>query len=118
LPVLDPLAQSPKIIIDAIAKVMSNRADKRPFLSINACLRESRVQTALRQACRFRLERYQRDMVRKYPDRFDGLQPLEVYIRLVQISDDPDKLVLTSDLFVLRGIVSRAPDARKFRLIK
>jgi hypothetical protein len=118
LPVLDPLAQSPKIIIDAIAKVMSNRADKRPFLSINACLRESRVQAALRQACRFRLERYQRDMVRKYPDRFDGLQPLEVYIRLVQISDDPDKLVLTRDLFVLRGIVSRAPDARKFRLIK
>ena len=118
LPVLDPLAQSPKIIIDAIAKVMSNRADKRPFLSINACFRESRVQTALRQACRFRLERYQRDMVRKYPDRFDGLQPLEVYIRLVQISDDPDKLVIIRDLFALRGIVSRVPDARKFRLIK
>jgi hypothetical protein len=50
LPVLDPLAQSPKIIIDAIAKVMSNRSDKRPFLPINACFRESRVQTALRQA--------------------------------------------------------------------
>ena len=58
LPVLDPLAQSPKIVTDAIAQVMSNRADKRPFLSINACFRESRVQTALRQACRFRLEKY------------------------------------------------------------
>ena len=118
LPVLDPLAQSPKIVTDAIAQVMSNRADKRPFLSINACFRESRVQTALRQACRFRLEKYQRDMVRKYPSRFDGLQPLEVYIRLVQISDDPDKQVITRDLFALRGIVSRIPDARKFRLIK
>ena len=42
-------------------------------------------------------------MVKKYPDRFDGLQPREVYIRLVQISDDPDKLVVTRDLFALPG---------------
>lgn len=118
LPLLDPLAQSPKIVVDAIAEVLSNRADRQPFLAIKACFRESKIQTALRQSCRFRLEQYQRDMVTKYPDRFDGLPPLEVYIRLVQISDDPDQLVTTSDLFALRGIVTEIPEARSFRLIK
>lgn len=118
LPALNPLAQSTPTVIAAVAKVMSNRADKRPFLSIKACFRESKVQTALRQSCRFRLERYQRDMVRKYPDRFDGVPPLEIYNRLVQISDDPDRLIISKDLFALRGIVSRIPEARRFVLIK
>ena len=53
-------------------------------------------------------------MVRKYPYRFDGLQPLEVYIRLVQILDDPDKLIVTSDLFTLRDI---RPKVIKRRLL-
>ena len=57
---LDPLAQSPKIVIDAVSKVMSNRADKTPFLSIKACFRQSRVQIALRWSCSFRLESYER----------------------------------------------------------
>lgn len=118
LPALDPLAQSPRIVVDAIAKVLSNRADRQPFLAIKSCFRESRLQTALRQTCRTRLEKYQRDMVRKYPQRFDGLPPLEVYIRLVQVSGDPDQLVISKDLFALRGIVSRIPEARRFRVIK
>lgn len=118
LPALDPLAQSPKIIVDAIAKVLSNRADRQPFNSIKACFRESRLQTALRLTCRSRLEKYQREMVRKYRQRFDGLSPLEVNIRLVQVSGDPDQLVISKDLFALRGIVSRIPEARRFRSIK
>jgi hypothetical protein len=56
---LDPLAQSPKTVIDAVSKVMSNRADKTPFLSIKACFRQSRVQIALRRSCSFRLESYE-----------------------------------------------------------
>ena len=35
LPSVDPSAQSPKIVVDAIAKVLSNRRDRRPFLDIN-----------------------------------------------------------------------------------
>lgn len=118
LPALNPLAQSPKLVSDAIAKILSNRADRQPFLAIKACFRESKIQTALRQSCRLRLERYQRDITRKYPDRFDDLPPLEVYIRLVQVSDDPDQLVISRDLFALRGIVTRIPEARRFRTIK
>lgn len=118
LPALNPLAQSPKLVSDTIAKILSNRADRQPFLAIKACFRESKIQTALRQSCRLRLERYQRDIARKYPDRFDDLSPLEVYIRLVQVSDDPDQLVISRDLFALRGIVTRIPEARRFRTIK
>mgnify|MGYP003646629047 CR=1 FL=1 len=118
LPALDPLAQSPKIIVDAVAKVMSNRADKRPFLAINACFRESRIQTALTQSCRFRLEAYQRDMLIKYADLFAGLPPLEIYNRLVQLSDDPDRQVISRNLFALSGIVTQVSDARRFTLIK
>ena len=118
LPVLDPLAQSPKIVVDAIAKVMSNRADKRPFLAIKACFRESRVQTALTQSCRFRLETYQREVLIKYGDLFAGLPPVEIYNRLVQLSDDPDQLVISRDLFALRGIVTQLPEARRFMLVK
>lgn len=118
LPALNPLAQSSQDVIGAVAKVMSNRADKRPFLSIKACFRESRVQTALRQSCRLRLERYQRKMVANYRDLFSRVPQLEIYNRLVQISDDPDRLVISRDLFALRGIVSRIPEARRFGLIK
>lgn len=118
LPALNPLARSPQVVVDAIAKVMSNRADKRPFLSIKACFRESRVQIALRQSCRFRLEGYERNMLRKYPDLFRGLSQLEVYIRLVELSDDPDQGSIRKDLFDLRVIISRIDEARRFRLIK
>jgi len=118
LPALDPLAQSPRIIIDAVAKVMSNRADKRPFLAIRACFRESRVQTALTQSCRFRLESYQREMLIKYADLFAGLPPLEIYNRLVQLSDDPDQQTISRDLFALRGILTQVSEARRFTLIK
>jgi hypothetical protein len=106
LPALDPLAKSAKIVIDAVAKVMSDRADKKPFLSIKACFRASRVQIALRRSCRFRLERYERRVRQKYPDLFRGLPPLEVYIRLVELSDDPDQLNVRKDLFALRGCPS------------
>lgn len=118
LPALDPLAQSPKIVVDAIAKTLSNRADRQPFQAVKACFRESRLQTALRQTCRSRMEKYHREMVRKYPRRFNGLPPLEVHIRLVQVSGDPDQLVISRDLFALRGIVSRIPEARRFGTIK
>lgn len=118
LPALDPLAQSPRPVIDAIAKVLSNRADKRPFLGIKSCFRESKVQTALRQSCRSRLERYQRDIELKYPQWFDGLPPVEVHIRLVELSDDPNQLEIRKDLFALRGIVTGLPEARRFRAIK
>ncbi len=118
LPVLDPLAQSPISVIDAVAKVMSNRADKRPFLSIKACFRESRVQTALRQSCRLRLESYHRVMLQRHPELFRGMPQVEVYIRLVELSDDPDQVSIRKDLFALRGIVSRIDEARRFQQIK
>ena len=57
-------------------------------------------------------------MLQKYPDMFKGLPRLEVYIRLVELSDDPDRLSLRKDLFVLRGVVSRIDEARRFRVIK
>ena len=57
-------------------------------------------------------------MLQKYPDMFKGLPRLEVYIRLVELSDDPDRLSIRKDLFVLRGIVSRIDEASRFWMIK
>ena len=61
--VIDRSAQSPQIIVDAVAKALSNRCDKQPFLDIKACFRQSSVQLALRPFCRQRLQAYHRSMV-------------------------------------------------------
>ena len=118
LPNVDPTAQSPRIVIDAVAKVMSNRADKRPFLDIQACFRQSRVQLAMRPICRQRLETYQRRMRDKYRSDFAGLTPIDIHIRLVELSEDPDSLSIRRDLLALRGILADLEEARRFRQIK
>jgi hypothetical protein len=118
LPVIDPSAQSPKIVIDAIAKVHSNRRDKRPFLDIKACFRQSRVQLALRPICRQRLETYHREMVRKYRSDFAGIAPIDIQIRLIELSEDPDAMTIRRDLIALRGVIEELNEASLFRAIK
>jgi hypothetical protein len=85
---------------------------------MKACFLQSWVQIALRRSYSFRLESYERKMLQKYPDTFRGLPRLEVYIRLVELSDDPDRLSIRKDLFALRGIVSRIDEASRFWMIK
>lgn len=118
LPVVDPSTQSPKIVVDAVAKVQSNRRDKRPFLDIKACFRQSRVQLALRPICRQRLEAYHRAMIRKYRNDFAGIAPIEIQIRLVELSEDPDALTIRRDLIALRGVIEELNEASLFRTIK
>lgn len=118
LPVVDPSAQSPRVVVEAIAKVLSNRRDKRPFLDIKACFRQSRVQFALRPMCRQRLESYHRAMVQKYRSDFGGISPIEIQIRLIELSEDPDALSIRRDLIALRGVIEDLIEARTFRAIK
>ena len=118
LPVVDPSAQSPKIVVDAIAKVLSNRADRSPWLDIRACFRRSRVQLALRPICRQRLEVYHREMVRKYQTDFAGIPPIEIQIRFVELSEDPDSIAIRRDLIALRGVIEELNEASTFRTIK
>lgn len=118
LPAVNPSAQSPKIVVDAIAKVMSNRRDKRPFLEIKACFRQSRVQLTLRPVCRQRLETYHRQMIQRYRSDFTGLAPIEIQIRLVELSEDPDSITIRRDLIALRGVIEDLSEATQFRAIK
>lgn len=118
LPVVDPSAQSPSIVVEAVAKVQSNRRDKQPFLDIKACFRQSRVQFALRPICRQRLEAYHRTMVQKYRSDFAGIAAIEIQIRLVELSEDPDALTIRRDLFALRGVIEELEEAREFRTVK
>jgi hypothetical protein len=118
LPAINPLAQSPPDVMKAVKKFMSIRKDRGRMHAIKGCFRESRVQPALRQICRQRLDRYFGEMLRKYPEIFSKSQPLELYIRFVEISDDPDSLRIRGDLFALRGIVTEVIQARGFRSVK
>ena len=118
LPTVDPGAQSPKIIVDAIAKVMSNRRDKRPFLEIKTCFRQSRVQLTLRPVCQQRLETYHRQMIQRHRSDFAGLAPIEIQIRLNELSEEPDSITIRRDLFALRGVIDDLSEATRFRTIK
>lgn len=105
-------------MIDAIAKVQSNRRDKRPFLDIKACFRQSRVPLSLRPICRQRLETYHREMVRKYRSDFAGIAPIDIQIRLIELSEDPDAMTIRRDLIALRGVIEELNEASLFRAIK
>lgn len=118
LPALDPLAQSPPNVIDAVKKMMSSREDRGPLHAIKGCFREARLQPALRQVCRQRLVTFHRQILETRRDIFAGLPPLEIYIRFVEIAGDPDSIGIRKDLFALRGIVSDVGEASRFRAIK
>lgn len=118
LPVLDPLAQSPSNVLDAVRKLMSSRKERGPLHAIRGCFEKSRLQPAFRQLCRQRLVRFHREIIEKRPDIFAGLPPLEIYIRFVEIARDPDAPDIRKDLFALRGIISEVDEAGRFRTIK
>lgn len=118
LPMLDPFAQSPRDVVEAVKKMMSVRKDRGPLHAIRGCFRESRLQRALLQTCRQRLVTFNREIIETRSDIFAGLPPLEVYIRFVEIAGDPDSLSIRKDLFALRGILSEVGEAGRFRTIK
>ena len=57
-------------------------------------------------------------MVQKYRSDFSGVVPLEIQIRLIELSDDPDAVTIRRDLIALRGIIAELNEARLFRTIK
>lgn len=118
LPAIDPFADSPREVVEAVKKFMGIRKTRTTMLRIKVCFRESRLQIALRQVCRQRLETYFRDMLRMYPEIFSKLQPLEVYIQFVTVAADPDVASIRRDLFALRGIVTEVRQAQAFQSIK
>jgi hypothetical protein len=118
LPALDPFAQSPRDVVEAVEKMMSNRKDREPLHAIRGCFHESRLQPALLRVCRQRLAMFNRRIIEARSDIFAGLPPLEIYIRFVEIAGDPDSLSIRKDLFALRGIIGEVDEAGRFRTIK
>lgn len=118
LPAIDPFAESPRDVVEAVKKFMGIRKTRGTMHKIKGCFRESRLQPTLRPVCRQRLDRYFGNMLRTYPDIFSKSQPVELYIQFVTVAADPDAVAIRRDLFALRGIVTEVPQARAFRTVK
>jgi hypothetical protein len=118
LPPIDPLARTSYVVIEGVKKVLTEPASQQPFQKIKACFRQSRIQTEMRQICRQQLESFHRRILLKFQDTFRGVPPLEIYIRLVELSGDADAAEIRNDLFALKGVVALVDEARRFRVIK
>lgn len=118
LPPIDPLARSSYVVIEGVKKVLTDRASQQPFRKIKACFRQSRVQTAMREICHQHLESFHRRILLTFQATLTGIPPLEIYIRLVELSGDADAAEIRNDLFALKGVVALVDEARRFRAIK
>jgi len=54
----------------------------------------------------------------KHRDIFAGSKPLELFIRFVEVSGDPESNVFRKYMFALRGIIGTIDEAERFRQIK
>lgn len=118
LPQMNPEAQSPPDVIEAVGKLMSIRRDRGEMHEIKGCFRRSRLQATLRQICRQRLKSYFGRMMLKHRDIFANSKPLELFIRFIEVSGDPESNAFRKDLFSLRGIIGTIDEAQRFRQIK
>ena len=57
-------------------------------------------------------------MIQRYRSDFTGLAPIEIQIRLVELSEDPDSITIRRDLIALRGVIEDLSEATQFRTIK
>lgn len=72
----------------------------------------------MRQICHQQLESFHRRILLKFQDTFRGVPPLEIYIRLVELSGDADAAEIRNDLFALKSVVALVDEAQRFRAIK
>jgi hypothetical protein len=118
LPGIDPLARPSRVVVDAVEKIMGDRTVRGPFLLIRTCFEEAGRQTALLQVCRQRLVSYFRSLVLDQREALGGLPQVEVYVRLIELANDPDAAVFMKGMFALRGIVNDVDQAQRFSDIK
>ena len=57
-------------------------------------------------------------MIQRYRSDFTGLAPIEIQIRLVELSEDPDSITIRRDMIALRGVIEDLSKATQFRTIK
>ena len=118
LPEIDPYAEAPHDVVEAIANLLSNRTEGNPFNGIKACFKDAGGNEITQIDCRQRLDRYFSDMMEKHREKLGRFSRLEVYARLTDLSGDPSGKSFVRDVYALRGVVVGLDDARRFRDVK
>lgn len=118
LPELDPFAGAPQNVTDAVATMLSNRAERSPFSAIKGCFKNAGLNEIAQIECRQRFDRYFAHVREKRRDLLGPLPPLEVYARLASLSGDPQGVRFAKDVYGLRGLINNLDDARGFAEVK